>query len=391
MSGDALRPIRVTHIIAGLLVGGAETMLFKLLSHTDHKRFEPRVISISDVGPIGERIRALGVPVEALGMKMGRPDPRTPFRIARRLRAHRADVVQTWMYHADLVGGLGAWLAGRIPVAWNIRQSDFDPRTSRRMTRLAARMGAVWSRWLPTIIVCVSHASREVHQKMGYAADRMRVIPNGFDTDTFAPDPTAKIAVRAELGIPTDAPLIGLVGRFDPQKDHRTFTIAAKALLAQRPDAHFLLCGRNVDPANAQITAWMAEASVPATHFHRLGQRTDIPRLTAALDIATSSSAYAEGFSNVVGEAMASGVPCVVTTVGDSALIVGSTGLSVPPRHPAALAEAWATLLALPVAERHALGIAARARILDHYTLSAIAAQYAALHTTLASHHRRRG
>jgi glycosyltransferase involved in cell wall biosynthesis len=377
-------PLQVTHIITGLATGGAEMMLYKLLSALDSAEFSSHVISLTDEGPLAERIRGLGVPVAALGMCPGRPSPLHVLRLARLLRQHKPDVVQTWMYHADLLGGLAARFAGRLPVVWNIRNSTLDPKTSKRTTRWTVQACAHLSHRWPSRIVSCSETARKVHVGLGYEPSKMQIIPNGFDLSSFRLDAAARQRLRQELGLPNETPLVGAVGRFDPQKDYPTLIAAAHRLHVDRPDVHYVLCGDRLTSQNPQLQEWIASSELQ-DRFHLLGRRADMPAVTAALDLATSSSAYGEAFSNVVGEAMACGVPCVVTDVGDSAYLVAETGKVVPPRDPASLAEAWLALLSLPAQERAALGKAARQRIQDHFSLPAVAAQYAALYRELAA------
>ena len=231
------------------------------------------------------------------------------------------------MYHADLIGGMAAKLAGGIPVTWGIRHCNLSREDNRWLTLQTVKACARMSGWLPVKIICNSEASRKAHVAVGYANEKMLVIHNGSDLATFKPDPAAREVIRKELEIPKDAPLIGLVGRFDPQKDHRTFVQAAALLLRERPDVHFLLCGDDVTWDNRQLARWIREAGI-SDRCHLLGHRDDVPRIMAALDIAASSS-VGESFANVIVEAMSCGVPCVVTDVGDSALIVdGRAGWS---------------------------------------------------------------
>lgn len=375
--------MKITHVIAGLSMGGAQMMLYKLLSHSDRTAFAAEVISLADVGPLDKKIRALGVPVRVLGMRPGVPNPLGLQRLARWLRQDPPHLVQTWMYHADLIGGLAAKLAGGIPVAWNIRHSNLDTQGNKRSTLWTIRACARLSQLLPTRIVCCSESSRQVHTALGYSPDEMLVIPNGFDLAAFRPDPAARSSVREELGISEETPLIGLVGRFNPQKDHGTFIRGAARLHADLPEIHFLLCGDDVTSENSELAEWL-KASGIGDRCHLLGRREDIPRLTAALDIATTSSAYGEGFPNVIGEAMASGVPCVATAVGDSALIVDKAGRIVPPRDPRALAEAWRALIMLGPDGRARLGLAARHRVEKHFSLPGVVARYQSLYEELA-------
>lgn len=378
------KPLSILYVITGLFRGGAELMLYRLLSRMDRTRFTPQVVSLLEHGPISRKIQALGIPVRSLGMKEGIPNPVVVLRLARWLRQDPPDMMQTWMYHADLVGGLAARLVGNIPVAWGIRHSDLSSETSSRLTHLTVKTCALLSHWLPDHIVCCSEAARQYHTAIGYAAEKMVVIPNGYDVETFRPDLVARASVRKVLGVSEDAPIIGMVARFDPQKDHRTFVRAAQLLHRDRPDAHFLLCGMEVTWENQELARWIDDAGL-RTHCHLLGRRDDdIANVTAALDIASLSSSYGEGFPNVVSEAMCCGVPCVVTDVGDAALIVGQTGIVVPPRNPEALAAAWRTMLEMGCEGRRPMGIAARQRIRERFDIAEIAGRYEHLFEELA-------
>ena len=378
----ASAPLRITFIITDLLTGGAELMLARLLGALDREKFAPRVIALADDGPVGARLRAVGVPVETLGLPPGSPvgAGRAVLRLVRILRDEQPALVQTWMYHADLLGGLAAKLAG-APVVWSIRNHTLDPAVLKRSTRMVVRLCAALSRSVPLRIVTNAAATAGVHIEAGYDAGRMVVIPNGFDLHAFKPDPAARQWLRAELGLPPDTLLVGLAARFDPMKDHHSFARAAGLAAVQQAKLHFVLFGEGVNPANRQLTGWL-QASGVMGRAHLLGSRTDVPRLLAALDVAALSS-VGEAFPNVVAEAMACGVPCAVTGVGDAARIIGQTGRVSPPNDPAALAANWLELLALPAAERQALGAAARQRIADNYSLAHSAAQFADLYQGL--------
>jgi glycosyltransferase involved in cell wall biosynthesis len=336
------------------------------------------VISLTDVGAVGGQIAALGITVHGLGMRRGFPDPLGVLRLAHWLRQARPRLVQTWLYHGDLVGGLANLLGPRVPLAWNIRNLHLRPEMTKASTLWTAKACARLSRLLPERIVCCSQAAGRLHAGLGYAEERMRIIPNGFQLDAFAPDPRAYREVRAELGLAPDALLIGLVARWDPVKDHRNFVEAAALLHAAHPAVHFLLCGAGIDGDNPDLAGWIERAGLEE-RFHLLGRREDMPRINAALDLATLASS-SEAFPNVVGEAMACGVPCVATDVGDAALIVGDTGRVVPPRDPEALSRGWQALLALGPEGRRRLGARARRRIEAEFELGAIVGRYEALY-----------
>jgi glycosyltransferase involved in cell wall biosynthesis len=377
-----MEKISIQHVINSLGADGAQHMLLRLLSRLDRSRFDCRVISLLDYAPLLPQFDEIGVPVTFLGMRRRRPAPRHLLGLARVLRRARPQLVQTWLYHADLLGGVAAKLAGNLPVIWNIRHADLSPEANGRSSLYAARACAHLSRCLPETIVCCAESARLSHLEIGYAPEKFEVIPNGFDTDRFRPRYEARARIRRELALPADALLIGSLARFHPQKDHRNLIEAARILRERRRDVHFVLCGAGAGEENAQLQFWLLEAGL-VPHFSLLGQRSDLPEIMAAFDLVTSSS-RGEGFPNAIGEAMACGIPCVVTDAGDSALLVGSTGLVVPPCHPRALAGAWEQMLALEHAGREQLGLAARRRIVERYSIGAIVERYAELYQRVA-------
>ena len=379
--------IKIAHIITGLHTGGAEKMLTKLLANIDKERFSGRVYCLVPPKLGAAPIQALGVPLETLGMQRDRPNPFALLRLGKLLRENPPDLVQTWMYHADLIGGFAAKLSNlRAPVVWNIRHSTFEAGSTRKRTMYVAKVCATVSHWLPDTIVCCSQASERIHSDLGYDAEKIRVIPNGFDLSQFRPDPVARKEVRAELGIPENATVIGRFGRFDPQKDYETFIKAAARLRQSRPDARFVLCGFDIDANNAAVGSWLDAAGIRDA-CHLLGYRHDAARVINALDLATSSSAYGEAFPNVLGEAMACEVPCVTTDVGDSAFIVGDTGTIVQPRDPNALADAWDAMLAKGPDHLHELGRLARQRVEQKFSIREVVRAYENTYEAVVAKH----
>lgn len=367
----------VLHVITGLSTGGAEMMLRKLVGAMDRERFRPAVVSLMDKGTLGERIEALDVPVHALGVRRDLSALAVVRALGRLVDEVKPDLVQSWMYHANLFASLAVMTSRtRVPVLWNIRASLDGLANEKRSTSVVIRIGA-WASRAPSGIVYNASVSARQHEALGYLASRTEVIPNGFDCDEFCPDHRAGPALRAELGLAGGDVLVGCVARYHPMKDHAN--LLAAAAQAARIDArlHFVLIGSGVEPANAELAAAIARHDL-GTRVHCLGERRDIPMLTAGLDIACSASAWGEGFPNVVGEAMACGVPCVVTDTGDSASIVGEIGEVVAVRDPSALARAILELAGMDPARRAALGVAARARIVTEFSLEAVARRYEA-------------
>ena len=336
MSGYPGR-VRVAHLVTGLSTGGSEVVLSRLLAGIDRERFHSTVISLSGLGTQGPRLREQGIEVHALGMTPRFPNPLPLWRLVRRLRQARPHILQTWLYHSDLLGLLAAPFVGRPKLAWNIRCAEMDGRYERgvrgAMVRALAKMSG-----RPDVVVVNSQAGMAFHESLGYHPRRWALIPNGIDAAKFRPDAAARVSVRDELGLAGDAIIIGLVARFDPVKDHETFLEAAARLLANGNDADFVLIGAGIDEANTGLSD-MIRAHGVGGRVHLLGERQDIAGLTASFDVATCSS-ISEGFPNVVCEAMACAVPCVATDVGDVRTVLGGAGLTVAPRDPDGLAAA---------------------------------------------------
>jgi glycosyltransferase involved in cell wall biosynthesis len=374
--------IRVVFIISGLATGGAEIMLVQLLKNLDRSRFAPSVISLTNRGSIGEQIAALGITVDSLGLRAGLGAVVSIARLVRRLRDLRPHVVHTWMYHADLIGGLAARLAGVRAVAWGIHNSNLDPAHTKRTTRLVVRACALISRWVPRKILSCSERARQVHADIGYCASKFEVIPNGFDRTVFKRDEAARESVRRELGLHNETPLVGHVARFDPLKNHAGFVQAMRVMHESAPDVRFVLVGAGVDAENAALATAIEGAGLRGAVF-LLGRREDVPRLMASFDVLCSSS-HGEAFPLVIGEAMACEVPCVVTDAGDSAEIVGETGRVVPIGDMVGLGKETLRLLSLSEGARRELGAQARARVLEKYEIRRIAARYEDFYVSLA-------
>ena len=355
-------------------------MLYRLLSSLDSHKFDSQVISLTDKGSLGKKIEDLGIPVRTLNAKRRIPDPRVLIRLYVWLRKSKPDIVHSWMYHANLIGGIATKIYGKAHLIWAIHHSQLDFKNDKRTTLWTAKAGAMLSGWLPSTIVCCSQATKKTHAKLGYKNNKMMVIPNGFDLALFAPNLGARKAIREELGLGEETIIIGLVARFHPHKDLFSFCQAAGHLHRIRPDVHFLLCGEGINWSNSQLAGWVDKAGIrPVTHL--LGIRTDIPIIQASMDIATLSSS-SEGFPNAIGEAMASGVPCVATDVGDISIIIGDTGLVIGPGNPDILSNAWKEMIDMGPEERRRLGEKARQRIKTYFSLDNVVNEYCCLYRT---------
>jgi glycosyltransferase involved in cell wall biosynthesis len=369
------------HIINDLSIGGAEMMLYKLLSERRSQRFDPVVVSLIDQGALRQRIEALGIKVYTAGMSPGLPSALGLWRLVRLMRQLEPDLALGWMYHSCLAAQLASLLLRRrVPILWGIHYSVSSFAHEKRLTTAVIKLCARFSK-LAAQTIFVSRRSKAQHKPLGFDLNKSCVIPNGINVTEFVPSPQSRSSVRAELGLSADALIFGMMGRYHPLKDHTNFFQAAALISRTHPEAHFLLIGRGVDHENQILRNQIEELGL-ARQTHLLGERNDIPRLAAAADVFSLSSAC-ESFPNVIGEAMACEVPSVVTDVGDGAWIVGDTGRVVPPGNPRALADAWKEMIDLGPEGRMALGRAARARVIELFTLESVVARYEDVYETV--------
>ena len=371
--------IRIVHVISDLDTGGAEVMLAKLVGGMDRARFSNTVISLTDRGQLAEEIESSGVGVHILGMKRGRPDILALPRLIRLFKTLNPNIVQSWLYHADLLSALAMKFSGSPVLVWNVRCSDMDLNRYPPLTRWVQRVLAWWSA-IPAAVIVNSEAGKQQHERVGYRPRRWQVISNGFDTEQFRQDSSIRLSLRKEWQIPGDAVIVALVARVDPMKDHATFLSAAQQVAKSRKNVYFLLIGKDT-----QTLAPVVAVKGLTDWVRVLGYRSDIERLLPGVDVLCLSSAFGEGFPNVLGEAMACGIPCVSTDVGDARSIIGDTGLIVPVCDPVSLAHAIDDLIDRGPAAREHLGRAARARIEAEYSLARIVDRYTALYSDLST------
>ncbi|WP_420476671.1 glycosyltransferase family 4 protein [Noviherbaspirillum sp. ST9] len=355
---------RVMHVITGLSVGGAEMALYRLAT-CNSSDYRHAVVSLTTGGGLRKQFIEAGVDLVTFDFKKA---PISQFwKLVLLIRRERPDIVQTWMYHADLIGGLAARIAGIDRVVWGVHSTRLVRGSTSALTPAVRRVCAWLSRVVPSTIVCVAEAARRAHLVAGYDSARMVVVPNGFDLSRFTPATHHRAALRSRYGIADHDILIGTVARFNPVKDPKNFVDAAGTICARHPEARFVMIGKGMDASNTTLMAWIERTG----HRHRfllLGERSDVVDCYAAMD-AFCLHSRSEAFPLAVGEAMAMELPCVVTDVGDASLMVGDTGVVVSREDPAALARGLENLLALSADERRRMGQRARARIEMDYSM----------------------
>ncbi len=358
-------------------------MLWRLLRGMNRDCFDPVVISLVRGGALEEEINALGIPLYHADMQQGRPSLKAFARIAGFLNKEKPDIIQGWMVHGNLAALSTSLLVSPRPrVLWAVHHSVESFQREKCLTASLIRLSSCLSK-RPEKIVYVSQVSREQYERLGFNAERGMIIPNGIDTDLFTPLEEHRISLRNELNLPPDTLLIGLMGRFHPQKNHSGFLEAAKRVVASHPEIKIIFAGLEMDAENKALVSLIRNNGLEAT-VHLLGERRDMARLNAALDIAVSASSFGEALSLAVGEAMSCAVPCVVTNVGDNGLLVGKTGVVVAPNDLEGLTQGCLSLIRLGCAGRKALGATARDRILRDFALPAAIRRYEELYSSFS-------
>lgn len=381
----ANRVIKVLYITSGLRSGGAESALLRLLERAALGGCAPCVISLHDEGKYGSELARRGIPLYCL--RLNRPSSLVTglvrlFLIARRFRP---DVIQGWMYHGNVAALLSRmFVPGSPKIIWGVRANLQSLSTDRPLTRLTIRIGALLS-GLVDLIIYVSRGAEELHTRLGYCGRRVLVIPNGFDVKRFTP-PSAveRMRSRVTLGFEPTRILCVHIARFHPVKDHVTFLNAAAIVAMRNPDVRFALAGGGVTLENPQLAKMIRELKL-SEKIKLLGELPDCLDLLRAADFVCLSS-RSEAFPNVIGEAMAMGLPCVSTDVGDVKEIVGDTGILTTPGDPHELAEALLRMASIPADERMSMGARARYRVVRRYQIDDTARAYwRAYHTLLTN------
>jgi glycosyltransferase involved in cell wall biosynthesis len=383
--------IDVVHVTTGLDIGGAELLLHDLTTQSSRHEFNHRVVSLLPGGSIRTRLEGVGIDVVDVGMRHARPSLRAFFALRRVLRSEARDrvlIVHAWMYHACLASALALACMRQQGhrLLWGVHAANLNLSAYHFTTTLVTK-ACRWLSTVPDAIVVNSQTTEDYHRSLGYRPNRWVMIPNGIDTRSFRPDPRRRAAIRAALGIGQSSPLIGFIARRDPQKDHVTFLRAAARLHTRLPNAHFLLAGHGTE-AHDPIMRDLVRSHAPHARLHLLGAREDVASVTASLDIATMCT-FGESFSNVVVEAMASGVPCVVSRVPPLPDIVGDSGSVVDVADPEALAAAWESLLAESPEKHRARVVTGLQRSEGQFSSQLMVRRFEALYWELASAQRR--
>lgn len=367
--------IRIIHIITGLNNGGAEMMLYKLLENIDKSKYKIEVISMMDKGIMGPKIENLGINVHTLDMKQGIPSIKSILK-ARKICSD-ADFIQSWMYHADLFSFIIGKIFMNKKVIWGIRRANLEKGKNKKSLLMIAKINSFLSKFVNEIVSC-SIEAKKTHIDYGFKESKIVVIPNGFSIEKYSYNSEAKKKLLKELGINENKTILSVVGRWNILKDHKNALDSLVLLKEKYSNLIMIFAGTGMKKNNKELIDLIKERNL-GNEIYLLGRREDIPDIMSATDIYVSSSS-GEGFPNVIGEAMACETPCVVTNVGDSAYIVGETGIVVPRQKPKQLANGIEKLLKLDLEKREELVKFARQRIVDNFEVSKVVEMYTKLY-----------
>ena len=350
-------------------------MLLRLLRHEASVGLRHEVLSLIRGGSLESSFRAAGVKVHSLGMRRGIPTLGAALGLRRRVARVAPDLLVGWLYHGNLAASFATrGFGSRPPVVWNIRHSPDDLSAERWLTARLIRFGARGSGKVRAVVYNSSTSAR-LHERLGYDVSNSQILPNGFDVERFAPSAEARRDLRRRLKLGEDAVIVGRIGRYHTMKGFELFLEAVSRPILERPEAHVLLAGRGVDPSNPGLAAAI-EGHDLRERVHLLGPQEGLEHLLSGLDLLCSSSLFGEGFPNIVAEAMACGIPCVVTAVGDSAFLVGNEGRVVDPGDAKSLREALEEVLDLSGDQRRAMGLGGRRRVVEKFSSHRVFPQY---------------
>ena len=369
---------KIVHLITGLNTGGAENMLHKIVSNSDKEHFTHIVISLMGKGSFGEKLENLGFKIYTLNMKKRLSSIKAFIKLIKILKQEKPDVLQTWLYHADFLGLIAGKICKIKKIIWNLRCSNMDMKQYGFSSRLLIKILTFLSK-KPDAIIFNSYTGKDYHQKIGYQNSNWIYIPNGFNTLLYKPNQEAKKALKQQLGLSETCFVIGHIARFDPMKDHKTFIKACNIAIKQEPKLNVVMIGRNINDKNLELANEITKTDC-ANNFYLLGEIPHLADYYPLFDVFCLSSAFGEGFPNVIGEAMSCGVICIATDVGDAQNIIDNTGFIVKPKDADELAKTIINTIKLNQKDKDNLSQKARVRIENEFSITTITKKYEAFY-----------
>jgi len=330
--------MKIMFLTRSLNYGGAERQLVVLATGLQRRGHDISVAVFYPNGPLQDDLEQAGVHVHVMEKRHRWDLAGFMFRLYRTVKEQDPDIVHGYLYVPNIFTIILKVLVRRLKIIWGVRACNMDMSQYDWTVRMIFWLSSRLSRYADNIIVN-SSSGMNFHVSKGYPDNKIEFIANGIDTNKFQSDVFLREKLRKEWNISEGVIVIGIVARLDPMKNYETFIEAANIMASQRTDICFVCVGDGSAPYNEKLHALGARLESEG-RLTWAGARNDMPAVYSAFDILTNSS-VAEGFPNVVGEAMSCGLPCVVTNVGDSASIVGEYGIVVPPGDPVRLNAAW--------------------------------------------------
>ena len=364
---------KIIYIITGLNVGGAEIVLLRLLMKINKKEYDPLVITLGEKGIMGERIEKLGINVYCLRIHSFINLLPGLIKLVNKINIFNPQIIHTFMIHSAFFVGIIAKLLNKPTIIWNIFSTDLSLQSNKYKTRLIIKMCAYLSKIIPNRIIVDSNASYASHKKAGYSWEKMEIIHNGVDTNEFSPNTIKRSEYRKQYFKENEL-VIGLIARYHPVKGHDIFIKAVSILRREVSNVKFLLNGSNIEISNSKLMKMISKEGIQ-DFIHISDSKLEVTNILLACDILVSSSKF-ESFPNIICEAMACSIPCVVTNVGDCAEIVGETGIIVSANDADELSSAIMGLINMPLKDRKKLGANARLRIKNNFSLSLMMEKY---------------
>lgn len=364
----------ICHVIIGLNIGGAERLLQKILiNHKSYQNTKSFVISLTSLGPIGRELQDNGIKVYHLNLTSALNLPSVIFKLRKILIFEKVNVLQTWMYHADLIGSLASISTNINCLIWNVRSFDIVKGGS-RFTLVVRFLCTLFSYFFPDKIIFPAISSMNLHKSIGYCKRKFEIIPNGFDPNKFSPDYDSRVKIRKNLNLDLVVNVFISIGRYNKVKDHMTFVKSALVLLESRQDVHFILVGRDLDYNNRSLVEYI-NLHNKLNFFSFVGEVDNVSVYLAASDFFCLHS-ITESFPNVLGEAMLTCLPCISTDVGDARYLLSNDNFIVKPTDHINYSLIMDDLCCKNFSERNEIGLQNRLRIIENFNLEDTYSKY---------------
>jgi len=362
----------VLHVIYSLGQGGAERTLTNICLKS--KKHIHHIVCLTNKSFYSNLLEENNIKIYELNMNKFYFLFTSPIKFYSILRKIKPQIVQTWMYHSDLFGGIIARLAGIKIVLWNVRSSSFKLPEITYSSLLVSRINALISWFIPTNVICCGKYAAQCHANQGYDPSKIKIIFNGVDTKLFAPNSENRSLVRKKYKINRDTILLGMVARYTPLKDHRTLLKSLSLLNNLKQDWICILSGRGIDHDNYELLEMINSLNL-SKKVLLIGTQININEIYNALDLHILSST-SEGFPNCLIEALSSGIPCISTNVGDAKFILKDVGWVINPSNPYQLARVVKKFFGLSESERKKISEFSRNRIKSKFSLAKLTEKY---------------